>query len=86
MFYDDFEQHEKIEFVDFLYGHIFFLRKKKYIWVRSWIRSLKRVSDFFCCKLTFTFNEDQRNRVFELKNSRNLVWYNAIYMVENNFL
>ena len=24
MFYDDFEQHEKIEFVDFLYGHIFF--------------------------------------------------------------
>ena len=41
MFYDDFEQHEKIEFVDFLYGHIFFLRKEKNIWVRSWIRSLK---------------------------------------------
>ena len=27
IFYDYFEQHEKIEFVDFLYGHIF-LRKK----------------------------------------------------------
>ena len=31
MFFDDFEQYEKIEFVDFLYGHIFFLRKKKYL-------------------------------------------------------
>ena len=43
------------------------------------------ISDFFCCKLTFTFNEDQRNRLFELKNSTNIEWYNAIYMVENNF-
>ena len=34
MFYDDFEQHEKIEFVDFLYGHIFFYVKKN-IRVRS---------------------------------------------------
>ena len=28
MFYDDFEQYEKIDFVDFLYGHIFFYVKK----------------------------------------------------------
>ena len=31
MFFDDFEQYEKIEFVDFLYGHIFFYVKKIYL-------------------------------------------------------
>lgn len=42
------------------------------------------ISDHFCGKMTYRFNENQRNQVFELMNSNpHMKWYNAIYLVES---
>jgi hypothetical protein len=42
------------------------------------------ISDHFCGKMTYSFNENQRNQVFDLmKSNPHMKWYNAIYLVES---